>query len=91
MAYALARGGNNKAFTQYERGRKDGSPDFVLGDDISVELSGCTENKAAGNELELTVDSDRFAVSVSGFDETRDVVVVVDPIIDDSPETESDA
>ncbi len=82
-AYALARGGNSKAFSQYQRGRTDGSPDFLLGKDVTLALDGCQTEKVDGNEFEIVVESDDFSVSVNGFDETRDVLVVVNPIGED--------
>ena len=80
FAYELARGGKKKAFSYYEAGKADGSPDFLLEDGLRVELVGCTALSTQGNALEFRVNSNQFYVEVTGFDPLRDVLVEVDRI-----------
>ena len=76
MAYALERGGKNKAFTQFESGAREGQPDFSLHRGLFYEAKGCVirlENDKH-NQLTLTVHQPDCALTVQGFDD-RDLVV----------------
>ncbi len=78
FAYELARGSKNKAFSLFEKGVKDGCPDFSVRDGIGCQTSGCAIDVVADNELKVRIESEQFQLSVSGFDPNRDVLVEVD-------------
>ncbi len=78
FAYELARGGKNAAFTRFERGVKDGVPDFSLGDSLRVDAMGCSYEVVRPNELILTAERPQFEAAILGFD-TRDVLVELKP------------
>ncbi len=88
FAYELARGSKNKAFAQFDSGLKDGCPDFSLKDGLKHESSGCSLEIAAPNRLTLSIDSDDFRLTVTGFDKHRDVLVEVNQIQSDEGESE---
>ncbi len=88
FAYELARGSKNKAFAQFDSGLKDGCPDFSLEDGLKHESSGCSLEIVAPNRLTLSIDSDDFRLTVTGFDKHRDVLVEVNQIQSDEGESE---
>ena len=88
FAYELARGSKNRAFAQFDSGVKDGCPDFSLADELKHESSGCRLEIAALNRLTVSIDSDDFRLTVTGFDLNRDVLVEVNQIQSDESESE---
>ncbi len=78
FAYELARGGRSRAFTLFQKGVKDGCPDFSLRKGLTYQCSGCMIDIIADNELLVHIGADQFNLSISGFDPNRDVLVEVD-------------
>ena len=91
FAYELARGSKNKAFSLFEKGVSDGCPDFSVHDGIDYQVSGCVVhiNDDDHNKLKVRIESEKFSLSVTGFDPNRDVLVEVDQ--DKSEEQAEDA
>jgi len=77
FAHDVPRGGSKRAFRQYDRGLRDGCPDFSLGDGpVVVESEGCGAQIVGANALMLRVDTEDFRLAVVGLPE-RDVIVDV--------------
>ena len=93
MAYDVARGTTNTAFSRFDRGLRDGCPDFSLENgQLAVASNQCEVVVKSENEVYIHVDGPDFSFGVTGFD-SRDVIVRVTPLVPegaaDSAEEES--
>lgn len=80
MAYDVARGTTNTAFSRFDRGLRAGCPDFSLGNGrLAVDSNQCEVAVKSENEVHIRVGGPDFSFSVTGFDD-RDVVVKVTPL-----------
>ncbi len=78
FAYDVVRG---NAFNLFERGARQGVPDFVIGDGgVEIRERSARVEPPAGNELRFRVEGSDFRLDVTGLDD-RDVVVDVRPIV----------
>ena len=89
MAYDVARGTTNTAFSRFDRGVRGGCPDFSLGNDrLAVDSNQCEVAVKSENEVRIRVGGPDFSFSVTGFDD-RDVVVRVTSLDSDEPGADS--
>ncbi len=80
MAYDVARGTTNTAFSRFDRGCRAGCPDFSLGNGrLAVDSHLCEVAVKSENEVHVRVGGPDFSFRVTGFDD-RDVVVKVTPL-----------
>ena len=77
VRFAYDSTGRGGPFRQFERGVKDGTPDFSLSDTLLIEASGCGYEAVSENEFTLHVSAKTFRIAVTGFDSRRDVLVDV--------------
>ncbi len=87
VQFAYDSTGRGGPFRQFERGVRDGAPDFSLSSGLQIEGNGCEYAAVSENEFTLYVSADDFGIAVSGFDSRRDVLVDVQA----APEADSDA
>lgn len=89
MAYDVARGTTRTAFSRFDKGLRQGCPDFSLRNGrITVESHECKLKIRSENEVEVRPEGPGFSLKVTGFDE-RDVVVKVISLAPDTTETDS--
>ncbi|MYC19020.1 MAG: hypothetical protein F4X67_10530 [Gemmatimonadales bacterium] len=80
MAYDVARGTTNTAFSRFDAGLRAGCPDFSLRNgQLDLEAADCETDLRSDNEFRLRVLAPNFSLGVTGFDE-RDLVVRVLPL-----------
>ncbi|WP_419167121.1 hypothetical protein [Candidatus Palauibacter sp.] len=80
MAYDVARGTTNTAFSRFDAGLRAGCPDFSLRNgQLQVQPEDCEAEVTSENEFQLRVRGSDFSLGVTGFDE-RDLVVKVLPV-----------
>ena len=77
VRFAYDSTGRGGPFRQFERGVKDGTPDFSLTESLQIESTGCEYDPVGQNEFTLHVNASEFRIAVSGFDGRRDVLVDV--------------
>ena len=88
FAYDVVRG---NAFGLFDRGAKQGVPDFSITDDIEVHGQSAEVVERVGhNELHFRALDDDFRLDVIGLDD-RDVLVEVQPIVVASADVDEEA
>ena len=91
MAYDVARGTTNTAFSRFGGGLRAGCPDFSLRNgQLEVQPEDCEAEVTSENEFHLRVRGPDFSLGVRGFDE-RDLVVKVLPVESEIDEPEAEA
>ena len=94
MAYDVARGTTNTAFSRFDAGLRAGCPDFSLRNgQLHMDPENCEADIRSENEFSLRVGGPDFTLGVTGFDD-RDLVVKVLPVeseIAETREAEADA
>ena len=91
MAYDLARHTTKTAFSRFERGLRDGCPDFSLRNGrLDWDAQDCDVKIRSENEVHIRVTGTDFSFAVRGFD-GRDVVVKIVPLESTAEAADSDS
>ena len=90
MAYDIARGTANTAFSRFDRGLRAGCPDFSLRNgQLKVESHQCDPEISSENEVRIRIRGPDFSFKVTGFDD-RDVLVKVLPVAFDGVDNDAE-
>ena len=87
FAYDVVRG---NAFSLFDRGARQGVPDFSIGDGVDVHPHSANIERVGHNAVRVRALGDDFRLDVTGLDD-RDVIVEMRPAPEEGEDGEPDA